>query len=306
MDLSVLHPVHSPERNYKWKNRLNSLNGHLDCRLLEWSGWYNQDIRQRLLGHYRLYQLFKAESSLNTHFFLPTAYIVNYRASHGVKYALSCITSALYYFFTFGKRYSALQIEGINRVLVNDKAMILQDFLQDSEDNFTSALNKAIEQIESATLFSKAENKIMLIQQNKHEYNHYNTTSHYFNEYTTVQASVNGIKGKEKGVFSKKQLLIFFDLLAESKSIDKIDYTKPNKFESIALMLQAVSGKSKDSIMEQLKDARNDGLYSFQNQGELNQLIITLTNLAETFRKAGFRTIATIADKRIRGLESLR
>ena len=71
-------------------------------------------------------------------------------------------------------------------------------------------------------------------------------------------------------------------------------------------MLQAVSGKSKDSIMEQLKDTRNNSLYSFQNQGELNQLIITLTNLAETFRKAGFRTVATVADRKLRELERLR
>lgn len=103
MDLSVLHPVHSPERNYKWKDRLNSLTGHLDCRLLEWSGWYNQDILQRLLGHYRLYQLFKAENDPNSHLSLLAAYIVSYRASHGIKYALSAVTASLYYIFSFGK-----------------------------------------------------------------------------------------------------------------------------------------------------------------------------------------------------------
>lgn len=306
MDLSVLHPVHSPERNYRWKDRLNSLTGHLDCRLLEWSGWYNQDILQRLLGHYRLHQLFKAENGPDSTLSLPAAYIASYRASHGIKYAMSAVTASLYYIFSFGKRYPALQIEGINRLLVTDRAMILHEFLQDSESDFTGALSKAVEQISSTKLFGRAENRFMLLQQNKHEYNHYETSSHYFNEYTTVQASTNGIKGKEKGVFSKKQLLIFFDLLSESKAIDKIDYTKPNKFESIALMLQAVSGKSKESIMEQLKDTRNNGLYSFQNQGELNQLIITLTNLAETFRKAGFRTVATVADRKIRELERMK
>ncbi|MEP7111379.1 MAG: hypothetical protein ABI760_25510 [Ferruginibacter sp.] len=44
--MSVLHSVLSPDRNYKWKDKLNSLTGHLDCRFLEWSGWYNQDILQ--------------------------------------------------------------------------------------------------------------------------------------------------------------------------------------------------------------------------------------------------------------------
>jgi len=306
MDLSVLHPVHSPERNYKWKDRLNSLTGHLDCRLLEWSGWYNQDILQRLLGHYRLYQLFKAENAPNNQLSLPAAYIVSYRASQGIKYGLSAVTASLYYIFSFGKRYPALQIEGINRLLVTDKAMILHEFLRDSESDFTGALSKAVEQIASTNLFDKTEKRLTLIHQNRQEYNHYESTAHYFNEYTTVQTSANGIKGKEKGVFSKKQLLIFFDLLSESKAIDKIDYTKPNKFESVALMLQALSGKSKDSILEQLKDTRNNGLYSFQNQGELNQLIITLTNLAETFRKAGFRSIATTADKKMRELERMK
>ena len=103
MDLSVLHPVYSPERNYKWKDRLNSLTGHLSCRFLEWSGWYNQDILQRLLGHYRLYQVFKAENKFENHLSAPLTYIVSYRASHWVKYVLSNITAFLYYTFSFGK-----------------------------------------------------------------------------------------------------------------------------------------------------------------------------------------------------------
>lgn len=303
MDLSVLHPLHSPERNYKCKDRLNSLTGHLSCRLLEWSGWYNQDVLQRLLGHYRLYQLFKAENNSPCNCLsLPLAYIMSYRASQGFKYALSGLTASLYYIATLGKRYTPLQIEGINHLLVRDKAMILQEFLQDSKKDFPCAVRKAVEQITSNRLLSKAENSLTLIQQ-KREYNHYQTSSHYFNEYTTIQAVANGAKGKEKGVFSKKQLLILFDLLAESKAVDKIDYSKPNKFDGIATMLRAVSGKSKDSILEQLKDTRTNGLYSFENEGELKQLIITLTNLSDIFRKAGFRIVANIADKKIRELE---
>ena len=306
MDLSVLHPLRSPERNYKWKDRLNSLTGHLSCRLLEWSGWYNQDVLQRLLGHYRLYQLFKIENNSPCNYLsLPLAYIMSYRASQGFKYALSSIMASLYYMVTFGKRYTPLQIEGINHLLVRDKAMILQKFLQHSEKDFPCAVRKAIEQIASTNFFNKAENRLTLIQQ-KHEYNQYQTNSHYFNEYTTVQAAANGVKGKEKGVFSKKQLLIFFDLLAESKAVDKIDYSKPNKFDGIAAMLRAVSGKSKDSILEQLKDSRNNGLYSFENEGELKQLIIMLTNLSDTFRKAGFRSVANMADKKLRELERMK
>ena len=34
MDLSVLHLVNSPEKNYKWKDKLNSLTGTA-CHFLE-------------------------------------------------------------------------------------------------------------------------------------------------------------------------------------------------------------------------------------------------------------------------------
>jgi hypothetical protein len=93
MDLSILHLAYSPEKNYKWKDRLNSLTGHVSCRFLEWSGWYNQDILQRLLGHYRLYQVFKQKPIVNNHLSLPLNYIVNYKTSHGLKYALCRIYS---------------------------------------------------------------------------------------------------------------------------------------------------------------------------------------------------------------------
>jgi len=308
MNLSVLHPVQSPERNYKWKDRLNSITGHLNCRFLEWSGWYNQDIPQRLLGHYRLYQVFKAENNQSDkQVSLQLAYLVSYRASHRLKYMLSSVMSVAYYTFSFGERYSPLQIEGINRVLVNDQPVILLAFLQNADKDFSEALRIAVEQIASPDFVDKANKKLTLIQQNNtYRYHHNENSSHYFNEYNTVQTSGNGVRGKEKGVFSKKQLLILFDLLSENNAIDKIDYSKPNKFESIATMLQAVTGKSKDSIMEQLKDTRRDGLYSFQNIGELNQLIVTLTNLSEIFRNAGFRSIANMADKKLRELERMK
>lgn len=305
MDLSVLHPVHSPEKNYKWKDKLNSLTGHVNCRFLEWSGWYNQDILQRLLGHYRLYQIFKAENEFNHHVSRSMAYIINYRASHGIKYLISGVTASVYYIFSFGKKYSALQIEGVNRILVNEKAIILQEFLENADNDFCAALAKTVRQIASPAFFNNVENNVTLVQ-NRNEYNHFENSSHFFNEYNTVQTVAGGIKGKEKGVFSKKQLLIFFDLLSECNVIDKIDYAKPNRFDNIAVMLQAISGKSKDSILAQLKDTRSDGLYSFQNIGELNQLIVTITNLSDTFRKAGFRSIANMADKKLRELERLK
>jgi hypothetical protein len=44
-------------------------------------------------------------------------------------------------------------------------------------------------------------------------------------------------------------------------------------------------------------------LYEFKNEGERKQLIITLTNLSEAFRKAGFRSISKAADKKLIELE---
>jgi len=302
MDLSILHPIQSPERDYSWKDKLNSVTGNLECHLLEWTGWYNQDILQRLLGHYRLYQAFKSEDSFNNHLSPPLHYITNYKVSHSIKYFISCITASLYFIFSFGKRYTPLQTESINRKLINDKAIILYEFLEEADQDFSNALRKAVERISSPNFFDKSEmQQLSFFIQNKNEFNQYQTNSHYFNEYNQVVSS--GISGKEKGVFSKKQLLILFDLLAENQMIDCIDYSKLNKFDSIANMLHAISAKSKESIVEQLKDVNHKGLYSFSNIGELNQLIITITNLADTFRKAGFRAIAVLADKKLRFLE---
>src|SRR5688500_10915240 len=108
MDLSVLHAVKSPARDYTMKDKLNGITSPLGCRFLEWSGWYNQNISQRLLGHYRLFQLFKAKNKVDTQLSLPLVYITHYRTLHVIKYALSCITSVLYYTFTLGDRYHPL------------------------------------------------------------------------------------------------------------------------------------------------------------------------------------------------------
>jgi len=297
MDLSVLHPVQSPERDYSAKDKLNSLTGHLQCRFLEWTGWYNQDIYQRLLGHYRLYQVFKKENKPDNYLPMPLAYIVNYRASHDVKYLLSRITGILYYIGSFGKTYYPLQTEGINKLLVDEDVHILQAFLTEADNNFEEALSLAIRQIISSTFGKKSADiplqvkQSTVILQTRNEFNNYHNSSHYFNEYTTVHPSSNGIKGKGKGVFSKKQILILFDLLAETGKLEKIDFTRPNKFDSIAELLCAITSKSKDSWVEQLKDGRNKGLYEFKNQGELNQLIIILTNLSEIFRNSGLKRI---------------
>jgi len=293
MDLSVLHVVDSLERDYTWKDRLNSLTGRLDCRLLEWTGWYNQDVYQRLLGHYRLYQIFRQESDQGDNIEEISAFIINYRSLHFLKYFFSLLISVLYYLATFGKVYYPVCIEGLNKLLINEHPDILHEFLSKADQNFEQALKTTAGRLTSPGFYSSSEQ----IKQPP-------LLTHYKDEINIVHAATNHTKGKEKGVFSKKQLLIFFDLLAESKSIEKIDYSKPNKFESIAEMFHALSGKGKDSLIEQLKDCRNKGLYEFHSKGELNQLIVILTNLATISRKAGFHSITKIVNKKLRELDS--
>jgi hypothetical protein len=304
MDLSVFHPVKSPDRDYTWKDKLNSITSPLGCQFLEWSGWYNQDVSQRLLGHYRLYQLFKAENKFNSQLSLPLAYITHYRTMHFIKYALSCITAVLYYIFTVGDRYYPLPIQELNKQLIHHRQAILQEFLSSAEIDFEKALNHAIEQINEP---EKKEYPKMTFVSNRLEHKVYNNTCHYFTEYNgTILSSANEIKGKQSGTLTKKQILIFFDLLAEKESIERIDYSNPKKFESVVELLHALNGKSKSTWEEELKNHKNKGLYYYTNEGELNQLIKDLTSLSNITRKSGFRTLAKAVDKKIIELERLK
>ena len=113
-----------------------------------------------------------------------------------------------------------------------------------------------------------------------------------------------GAKGKEKGVFSKRQVLILLDLLSEANAIERIDFRKPNKFPDIATLCHALTGKSASSFTEELAGYRHKDIYQFNTSGERDQLIVALTNLANAFRAAGFRSIAKQADKKIRELEN--
>ena len=301
MDLSVLHAVKSPDRDYTMKDKLNSISSPIGCRFLEWSGWYNQNISQRLLGHYRLYQLFKAKSQVDSQLSLPVAYIAHYRTLHIIKYALSCITAVLYYICTLGDRYYPLPVEQLNKQLIYRQFSILQEFLTNAEFDFENALKEAIDQINGTG--TKAFPPITIVQ-NRMEYTVNNNTCYNFTEHNTIiHSSTVGIKGKEKDVFSKKQILIWLDLQADLGKIERIDFTKPNKFEAIAGLLQAINGKTKDSWVEELDKYKTKGLYHYSGQGELKQLINTITNISETARKAGYRELSKAADRKIRELE---
>jgi muconolactone delta-isomerase len=304
MNLSVLHVVKSPDRDYTMKDKLNGITGPLGCRFLEWSGWYNQNISQRLLGHYRLYQLFKAKRHVDFQVSLPAAYIAHYRTLHIIKYALSCITAALYYICTLGGRYHPLLIEQLNRQMIFQQFTILQEFLTNADTDFEKALFNAIDQINGND--NQVIPEITLIQ-NRLEQKVYNNTCHYFTEYNgTTLSSSNQLKGKQPGVLTKRQILILLDLLADKKCIERIDYKKSNKFKDEAELLHALNGKSKSTWEEELKDYNNKGIYHYNGEGELNQLIKDLTSLSNIIRKSAFRPLVNAVVKKIKELELIK
>ena len=304
METSVLHPGRTANRDYRIKDLLNGKTGHLTCRFLEWSGWYNQELYQRLLGHYRLYQIFKKESKGSSELITPFAYIVHYRSTQSFKFLLSRVVSMLYRAGTFGGDYTPFRVETLNRVLLFQYPHLLEAFLHDAETDLEAACQKALKEIRQLNFHSTQSPKqynFLLVRQ---EQNSYQTNQHYFIEQHL--ATPSPLKGKEKGVFSKKQIVILLDLLSESAKLERIDFSRPNKYDGLAELLFALTSKSKDSWVKELNQYKAKGLYDFQNLGELNQLIIILTNLAEGFRKAGFRSVSSLADKKLSELDKLK
>ena len=293
IDLTLLHPEDAPANaNWRMKDKLNGWTSLGRCRFLEWSGWYNYDVAQRLLGHYRLFHHFKADYIKSPHqLAAPNAYILHYRSGHGFKYLLSRIMSLLYSIFT-KQRYPVAEIAAINRQLVNESSGILYDFLTDANEDFAAAFLQAIHRISDPAFLERPAAPTTI---------HNTLSATQINIQPPIKA---GAQGKDKGIFSKKQVLILFDLLSAFKDFDSIDYNRPTKFEGYADLLHALTGKSKLSILEELNDYRNKGLYDWHSQGELNQLINILIQLANTFRNAGFRSFAKLVDRKIVELES--
>ena len=308
IDLTLFHRKDAPpDANWRGADRLNSWTSHRGCRFLEWIGWYNFDVAHRLLGHYRLFQHFKADYIKSPHQ-LPaaSAYILEYRSGHGLKYFLTRIMSLLIKIIERG-RNPAAEIAAINSQLVNESSGILYDFLTDADKDFTAAFLQSIRRINDPVFLGRpATPPTINVQVNQKEENYY---AHQHNKYSITQVNIQpaiqaGAQGKEKGIFSKKQVLILFDLLSAFKDFDRIDYTRPNKFDKYADLLHALTGKSKLSIREELNNYHRKGLYEWHTEGELNQIINILTQLANSFRDAGFRSFAKLVDKKITELES--
>jgi hypothetical protein len=308
IDLTLLHPEDAPPNaNWRRKDRLNSWTSVRSCRFLEWIGWYNLDVAQRLLGHYRLFQLFNAEYSKSRRD-LPAAqaYILQYRTSHGLKHFFARTMAFLTTIIERNRYPVEAEIAAINRQLVNDSTSVLYDFLTDADQDFTAAFLQAMRRIKDPSFFNKpVAPPTINLQVNQTEEHYY---AHQHNTYSATQINIQptikaGAQGKDKGIFSKKQVLILFDFLSAFKDFDRIDYTKPAKFEKYADLLHALTGKNKLSILEELNNYRK-GLYEWHTPGELNQLINILVQLANTFRNAGFKSFARLIDKKIIELES--
>lgn len=303
VDLTLFH-LH-PGKKYPALDSLNRRTSRLACCLLEWLGWYNFDVAHRLLGHYRLYQLYKKDPDRVFRTMpLSQAYILHYQSSHNVKYALSRVMSFLYSIGTLGRHYLAVEIETFNRSLIKDHAKILAKFLEDAENDFTQAFHTAMAQIKDHAFGTLPNNHIFIRFQQ--EYHHHHTADPHQSAPSIPSSTSTPPSGKAKGVFSKKQVLILFDLLSQTAHQDKLDLSKPNKYEAMADLFHAITGKSHSSWIEELKNYKLKGLYEFHTEGERKQLIVTLTNLAEHCRKAGYRTIAALVDKKIRELEQHR
>jgi hypothetical protein len=298
-------------------NRVQKWGDHLRWTAADWMSLNNQDLRSRFMGHYHLYQHFR-RSHKDTKNYLPpvAAYILQYKSGHGIKYGFAKAMSFLVRWSSIGMYHPDVEIEAVNRLLVTEKSNILRDFLESAEDNLDLALRTAIQRVRSHEFFdipgpTPEPASPILIQVNTALSNVNNSSFSYeeHNEYNqiTFQPAIKegpaGATGKEAGVFSKKQTLILFDLLSESAGLERIDLSKPNKFEAIAGLLHAITGKSAQSFIEEIKDHRTSGLYSFHTAGEKQQLIVTLTNLSQKLHAAGFKSLATTADKKIKDLE---
>jgi hypothetical protein len=220
--------------------------------------------------------------------------------------------SLIYCIGTLGRHYYvSVEIETFNRSLIYKHAVILQTFLEQADHDFTSAFHTAMaklnERILSVADTPAPASPPMIIQFYKEDH-HYQQT--FYTNYSYNHTDINfqppigaPHKGKEKDVFSKKQVLIFFDLLSSTSNLEPIDLSKPTTFERAAAFFHALTGRSIESWTEELNDYKTKDLYAFHSPGELQQLINAISNLAEFLRKAGFRSLVTLADKKIRELE---
>jgi hypothetical protein len=315
MDLRLFHPTGNQDRDFKTLDRFTSKTDFLSCRLLEWSGWYTYSIPLRLLGHFRLYQLYK-----NNRFKYPESvhpamgYIIQYRANYMIKYRWYMLISrfpSMFKYFDTG-----VEMHAINKMLINQRIEVLVEFLTNAEVDFDKALKHALLRIRDREFFNivtinttQQANLFVKLEQHTISNSHNELNIHpivekqtIIQQETIVKESAKDLTGKEKDVFSKRQILILFDLFAQSAKKDGLDLRKVQKHPDIARFLQAVTGKGKDTWMEMLQNYRDNDLYAFNSPTERSNLVGNLTNIANVTRNAGLRSITSLAEKQIKKL----
>lgn len=312
MDLRLFHHKDRPNADYETMDRKNSRTGSFHINYLEWTGWYNASVHMRLLGHYRLFQQYKKSPFKNTTGLSPeSAYIVYYHEKQHLKYFWP---QQLTPFFRPLLNVINAEVRSINQTLLTKRPDILQNFLAAAETDFDSALLTAIEQIHDPWFLSESPTRNVHLEIHQNHQHNNSFSKNEFHVHPTIKEEptpqknqetppARPAKGKEKDVFSKKQILILFDLLAIAGIIEHIDLHKPAKFEAVAHLLRAITGKSEDSWKAELDDYRNKDLYAWHSDGERRELIRILTNLAEKLKNAGFKTVVKFANQKIIALE---
>jgi hypothetical protein len=323
MDLRLFHPAEDPNIEYKTLDNLNSRTGLIACRLLEWIGWYTSDVKHRLLGHYRLFQLYKKHRFKTPASLSPVmGYILQYRASHWIKYYWYILISRLPSMWKHPDE--GVEMYSLNKLLLYERVDVLVEFLENADADFEQAFKKALRQIHDPEFINTASiarsqhaNLFVNLEQhtvNNHSHNELNIHPIVEKEKETVVEKETTIKeiiikepakdltGKEKGVFSKKQVLILFDLLVDSPPLERLPVGSPTKHQALAEFLQAVTGKGTDTWLEMLKDYQAGNLYTCHTPGERTNLIASLGSIAKAAHAAGLRSVASEAEKRIRHL----
>lgn len=319
MNLDLFHQPGRPDRFHKTIDRRINRTGRI-CYYYEMSGSYDVNLAMRLLGHYRLFQLGKNNYPLRHSDLSPEkAYIVHYRENNILK-------NTWVYFISFLRlvlRIDYPEVNSINRTLLFKRPEILQNFLISAQIDFDKALIDALDQISHPAFLSELPltNVHLQITEN-HEYNNTLTNNVHLeitenHHHTTLAKNENHVhanikeeappqkpaKGKEEGVFSKKQVLIILDLLAAAKAIEPIDFKKNKNSPAIAALLRALTGHGEESWRDELKNYHTKTLYEWNSNGQRMELIRILSNLSEKFSKAGFNTVAKLAEKKIMELE---
>ncbi len=306
MNLNDFHHPDHPDANYAIMDRRNNQSGSI-CYFYEFISWYDTNIKMRLLGHYRLFQLCKNSHTIkNTGLPAEHSYILCYREKRILK---NSWIQLIPFRTWFANEKDNLEIKSTNHTLLFKRPEILQNFLVAAQADFDKAILDATRQISDPAFLSDSPltNIHLEIQQN----HHHNTTfaKSELHLHQNIKEEVpppppTSAKGKEKGVFSKRQILILFDLLTKTGMIEPINLNKPNKFPAVAHLLRAITGKSEDSWKAELEDNRHkDDLYAWHPEGERLELIRILINLRDKFQEAGIKAIAKAADQKIRELE---